>query len=248
MGLRPLVCLHGFTGRGEVWREMLELLPEGVDAFCPDLLGHGAVSSAESFEQEVDRLARALEERGFRAGVLAGYSLGARLGLGLLARHRALFDRAVLVGGQPGLADAAERQARITADEQLAQRLETEGLERFLEHWQALPLFASQTELPAEIRAAQRAFRLRHDPHALAHSLRVLGLGRMPDLWPELPALDLPVRLVVGERDEKFCAIARKMAERLPRAAVEVVAGAGHNVGLERPRVLAAVLAEELRA
>ena len=92
------------------------------------------------------------------------------------------------------------------------------------------------------------AARLRHDPHGLARSLRILGLGRMPDLWPRLPALELPVRLVVGERDEKFCTIARKMADRLAHATIEIVPGAGHNVGLERPEALAAILAEELRA
>lgn len=246
--MRPLVCLHGFTGRGESWRGVLSRLPEGADAVCPDLLGHGGASSAESFEQEVDRLASELERRSFREGVLAGYSLGARIGLGLLVRHPGLFVRAVLVGSQPGLEDEKERRARLVADEHLARRLEQEGIERFLEDWESLPLFATQIELPAEIRAAQRAARLRHDPQELARSLRVLGLGRMPDLWPELPALDLPVRLVAGERDEKFCAIAYRMAEHLPRATVEIVAGAGHNVGLERPDALAAILTEELRA
>ena len=45
----------------------------------------------------------------------------------------------------------------------------------------------------------------------------------------------MPVTLVVGERDEKFRAIAERMAERLPRAEVVVVPGAGHAAQLEQP-------------
>jgi pimeloyl-ACP methyl ester carboxylesterase len=64
----------------------------------------------------------------------------------------------------------------------------------------------------------------------------------MPPLWERLGELALPVVLVVGERDEKFRAIAEAMAERLPDGRVEVVAGAGHAVQLEQPDAVAAAL------
>ena len=52
----------------------------------------------------------------------------------------------------------------------------------------------------------------------------------------------MPVELVVGERDDKFRAIAGRMAERLRDARVHVVEGAGHAVHLERPDAVADVL------
>ena len=52
----------------------------------------------------------------------------------------------------------------------------------------------------------------------------------------------MPVELVVGERDEKFRAIAERMAERLPDARLHVVEGAGHAVHLERPDAVAELL------
>ena len=53
----------------------------------------------------------------------------------------------------------------------------------------------------------------------------------------------MPVTLIAGARDEKFRAIAERMAASLPRARVEIVEGAGHAVQLERPDTVAALLA-----
>jgi pimeloyl-ACP methyl ester carboxylesterase len=52
----------------------------------------------------------------------------------------------------------------------------------------------------------------------------------------------MPVTLVVGERDEKFRAIAGSMAASIPVAQVAVVAGCGHAVHLEAPEQVAEVI------
>jgi pimeloyl-ACP methyl ester carboxylesterase len=64
----------------------------------------------------------------------------------------------------------------------------------------------------------------------------------MDPLWDRLPELTMPVTLLVGDRDEKFRAIADRMAERLPQPTVVIVPGAGHAAHLERPDVVAARL------
>lgn len=231
-----LVCLHGFTGAPESWDAVAAALPETVEVECPRILGHDPADTIASgtFEEEVDRLAGVVREHG-GAVHLAGYSQGGRLAVGLLARHPKLFASATLIGASPGLESEDERRRRRETDERLARLLEEEGLERFLEHWQALPLFATQRELPEAALEAQRRQRLRHRPEALARALRVLGTGGMPCYWGELARIRVPVHLMVGERDEKFRRIARRMAALLPRGTVEAVASAGHNLLLEAP-------------
>ena len=243
--MKLLVCLHGFTGAPESWDAVLAHLPPDVEAICPPIVGHdpGVPLTSGSFEDEVDRLAGVLPLSG---GLLhlAGYSLGGRLALGLLVRHRQLFASAVLIGVHPGLGCERERRERAAADEALARRLEREGVERFVDYWQSLPLFASQRAfLASGMLDMQRTLRLRHRPEGLSHALRVLSLGRMPDYRRGLPALDLPVRLMAGERDGKFRRLAGEMAVALPRAELEVVSGAGHNLILEAPRTVAAAIA-----
>jgi len=170
-----------------------------------------------------------------------GYSLGARIALGLAARAEEPFEHLVLVSGRDGLGDADEALARATRGDALVRTLLDDGLARFVDRWEALPLFSSQRSLPDIAQAEHRARRLAHDPQRLAHALRTLSLGRMPRYAAAACARTPRVTLVVGEHDTKFRALADGLA-RDHGAVVRVVAGAGHDIVLERPEALAALL------
>lgn len=227
------VLLHGFTGAPASWDRVRERL-DGP-SLAPDLPGHRAAPVAR-WDEAVDRIAALCD-----GAHLVGYSLGARLALGVLAKHPERIRRATLVGVNPGVGD---RPARAAWEASLARRLEEDGLEAFVDHWQALPLWASQAALPAPVLDRQRALRLTHDARGLAGALRELGLAAMPDLRPALSGIRVPVDLVVGGLDAKFLALARDFARRCPAARVIVVPGVGHNVVLEAPDALARILQE----
>jgi 2-succinyl-6-hydroxy-2,4-cyclohexadiene-1-carboxylate synthase len=238
-----LLLLHGFTGAPSSWQAVLNELPSDVQAFAPHLTGHGsppAALSVQSFEAEVDRLASLLSKGSWQ---VAGYSLGARLALGLLARHRDRFERAVLISGRPGLENATERAARVVSDEQLARMLDEQGLAAFVEHWEGLPLFATQAGLDRAAREGERARRSSHEARGLSHSLRVTGLGHMPSYWAELSRITTPIDWVVGALDPAFCALGETVVGKLPNATLCRVDGAGHNLLLERPSEVAKVIA-----
>lgn len=247
----PLVLLHGFTGSPSSWTDVRIGLERDLyddNVFAPALLGHdGSPGPAEvqSFGDEVDRLARAVLERRMERPHLVGYSMGARVGLGLLVRHPGLFLSATLIGVSPGPADPAERSSRRDQDEGWARLLETEGLDTFVAAWEALPLFAAQQRGDPVRLARQRRIRLSHDPRGLARALRVIGPAAMPDYRPELGLVDVPVRIVAGERDRKFVGLGRELAPRLPAGQLRIVGDAGHNVVLERPAEIARLLKEQ---
>jgi pimeloyl-ACP methyl ester carboxylesterase len=92
------------------------------------------------------------------------------------------------------------------------------------------------------VAAGANADRLRNTPAGLAAALRGLGTGVMEPLWDQLPRLEIPVTLIVGERDEKFRALAAQMLERLPNATLSVIEGAGHAAQLEDPAAVAAAV------
>ncbi len=232
-----LVLLHGFTQTGRSWEPVRRALAGRYRAIAPDLPGHGAFAARPASFAATDAYLGALARE---RSVLCGYSMGGRIALhaasALGPRLRAL----VLVGASPGLRDAADRAARRAADEKLAARIEALGLEAFVREWSGQPLFAG---MPRGIAGQADADRKRNTAAGLAAALRGLGTGVMPSLWERLGALAVPVRLVVGERDEKFCAIAEEMAGALPAAELRVVSGAGHAVHLEAPGAVAAALA-----
>lgn len=229
------LLIHGFTGAASSWDRC------GLrDARAVTVVGHERhLVRPSSWGLEVERLADAVSGPAH----VVGYSMGARLALGLAVLHPELVARLTLVGVNPGI-DDAERPARAAADAAWRAKLD-EGIAAFVDAWEAQPLFATQARLPEAVRADERRRRLSHSARGLAFALDALGLAVMPDLRPALGDVRCPVDLVAGEDDEKFRAIAAAIAPRFPRARVRFVAGAGHNVPLERPRELAAIVEEE---
>jgi 2-succinyl-6-hydroxy-2,4-cyclohexadiene-1-carboxylate synthase len=241
------LLLHGFTGTPASFDAIVDALPRHERVLRPAISGHGTnVSIATGFVEEVARLARFVRAEEAASLHVAGYSLGARLALGFSLEHPELVRRLTLIAPSAGLSDPEVRHDRAVADDSLAALLRCQGLAPFLERWEAQPLFASQRLLPAEARAKKFVERSSHDPDALAASLAALSKGRMPSYWERLGELRMPVTLVVGALDTKFVSEARAMKERIPQAELFLVPDAGHDVVLERPAELSAILNGDL--
>ncbi len=228
-----LALLHGFAGGPEAWDAVVAAWPPGDEVVPVALPGHGGGAVRASWDENLEAVAAASGA----VDLVVGYSLGARVALGLVATGRA--PRAILVSVNPGITDA-ERAARRMSDARWAALLRDHGphggIAAFVDAWQAQPLFATQARVPAERLAARGARRLALDPEQLARSLEVMGLAEMPNYR----AVITPERctLVVGAEDAKYVAIARGLA-----APVEVIRDCGHDPTLEQPAALAAALA-----
>jgi len=223
-----IAYLHGFAGTPVVWDPVRAsgAVPRG-DALA--LPGHGGGPVRATWDANLDAVATAIGD----ADVVVGYSLGARVALGLVASGRA--PRAVLVSVNPGIDDHARAARRVTDAGWIAM-LRERGLDAFLAAWEAQPLFATQARVPAEVRAARRAWRATLDPEQLARSLEVMGLAEMPDYRSAIDAARFA--LIAGADDAKYVAIARALG-----APLDVIAGSGHDPTLEQPAALAAAIA-----
>jgi 2-succinyl-6-hydroxy-2,4-cyclohexadiene-1-carboxylate synthase len=76
--------------------------------------------------------------------------------------------------------------------------------------------------------------------------MQVLGLGSMPDYWDELEKLVIPVTVLAGALDEKFSAIAARIAAKNRAIRALTLPDVGHNPLLECPELIGKILAEAL--
>lgn len=253
-GVGPVVVmLHGFTGTRTTWDSLIRTLERDYTTLSVDLVGHGLSGSPAEvdryrMERAVDDLVALLHAIGFQRAVWLGYSLGGRVALQVAVRHPEAVSALVLEGATPGLPTAEERAARIAADEQQAQMLETRGLEAFVDYWESIPLWDSQREtLTDHQREVLRRQRLAQRATGLANSLRGMGTGAQAYVAGALPGLRVPVLLTAGRLDTKFTQIAHEMAAALPEATVHIIEGAGHCAHLECPDEFNTVVADFLR-
>ncbi len=236
----PVLILHGFTGCAESMVMVAEGLADRHRTIRLDLVGHGGSDAPldaahYSMESCIEQVGAALDALDHPRVHAIGYSMGGRAALALATWQPDRVRSLLLVGASAGIEDAQARAARRRSDCALAVRIERDGLERFVDHWMDLPIFASQQRLGRDWLAAARAQRLSNRPLGLANSLRGMGTGAQPPLHAALPRLRLPVCWVVGEQDAKFRAIASELAGRVPDARVAVVPRAGHAAHLENP-------------
>ena len=245
----PVTLLHGFTQSGRSWRELIARMPEGWKWIVPDLRGHGQTVTKAGAPCSMDACTEDLvalwEELDLGRTHLVGYSMGGRLALHVAARRQERLLSLLTVGAHAGL-DEDAREGRRSGDEALAERIENEGIESFVDYWASLPLFAGLQRRGEGYVAQLRAERLQNHVAGLACSLRGMGAGVMEPLWDELGRVGVPSTFVAGQLDHAYVASARRLAATVPGGRLEVVPRAGHAVHQERPDAFARLLTNHL--
>jgi 2-succinyl-6-hydroxy-2,4-cyclohexadiene-1-carboxylate synthase len=236
----PLLLLHGFTGSLEAWSEIRVALRARARLVLVDLIGHGASESPAdplrySMQHCVQDLIALLDELAITQADVLGYSMGGRVALHLALRAPHRIRRLVLESASPGIEDESERSNRIRADDQLADRIERDGIEVFVDAWEQQPLLTLAEHVPSTTRQRQHQLRLQNRTLGLANSLRGMGTGQQLPVWDRLPHFERPTLLVVGERDARYRGIAERMQRLLPNATLEVIDNAGHTAHVDQP-------------
>lgn len=241
----PLLLLHGGGVSGWMWRPTIEALrtaPAGARAriLVPDLPGHGASAAGDyrSHTETVAELERLLEQRAPAGATVVGFSLGAQLAVLLTARRPDLVADAVVVSAQ----------AKTIAMPQLT--LATLAAAAPLAKWprfarlQAKELFVPEALLPDYLADSARISK----PTLLASVGENIRFT-VPDGWAASarPGASPSALVVVGGRERALMRdSARLLHEARAGSELLIVDGVGHGLPLQRPQLLAAILAERL--
>ncbi|MGF1677253.1 MAG: 2-succinyl-6-hydroxy-2,4-cyclohexadiene-1-carboxylate synthase, partial [Rivularia sp. (in: cyanobacteria)] len=149
------------------------------------------------------------------------------------------FYQVILESASPGLLTEKERLERIKRDEQIARKLarsiQREDFRNFLQNWYNQPIFGN---IKTHSRFEQMIEnRLQNNPVELAKSLRFMGTGVQPALWGKLPDNQVAILLLVGENDQKFIDINKKMTQISNLCNLKTIKNTAHNIHLENTLV-----------
>ena len=242
-----VTLLHGFTLSGKTWNDLTSRV-RGAEWtwITPDLRGHGATPLMPcTMDDCVGDLVALWQRLGVERTHLVGYSMGGRLALHVATRLPERVQSLCTVGAHAGL-DQNARLARRQSDETLAAKLESNGIEPFVNYWSAQPMFAGIERRGATFNARLRVVRLANAPAGLACSLRGMGAGAMTPLWDDLPRIACACTFVAGDDDSPYVTAARRMAAAVPDGRVELIPHTGHAAHMERPAAFAKVLVNHL--
>jgi pimeloyl-ACP methyl ester carboxylesterase len=258
----PLVLLHGITLRADVWHRQWALADE-ARVIAVDLRGHGgseAGHAGSTIEANARDLAFLLEALDLEGAVLAGHSMGGMVVGRFIADHllgdqaEALAHRVAGVGfistagrSPVGLANDLLRSLalpvqRFTASNpRLARRLVSIP-DNDLGQVMVRSTFGKRPDL-RDVRETADAF----DSLEVTQFLEAAPSILDHDVLDSLRHCRIPAAVIVGRRDPLTpVRESRRLAAALPEASIDIVDGAGHQLMLERPDEVNAMLRQLL--
>lgn len=238
----PILFVHGFPLDHSMWRHQLEEFSRTHRVIAPDLRGFGqsdVTSGTVTMEQFADDQAALLDALGVTEPVVfCGLSMGGYIGWQFFKRHRSRV-RALIQCDTRAIADSPEGVANR---EKLARLVLENGTEPVAAAM--LPnLFAEATTPPRQAAVEEtRQAMLRTSPDGIAAAS--LGMAARPDVSADLPTIDVPTLMIVGEED---CISTvdemRGIATAIPGSQLAVIPDAGHMSPLENPAAVNAAIA-----
>ena len=242
-GAPVALFFHPFPLHADVWEEMLvACAASGLCAAALDAPGFGGtppLGQPLTMDTLADLGACALDTLGARRAAVVGCSMG---GYAALAFARLFPDRLTALALIATKASPDTEEAKKNRERQALLALSS-GAEAVVAEF-APKLLAP--EPPPGVRRRVEELAARATAQGIAEALR--GMALRPDSVPGLSSMKVPALMIAGESDQLIPRAEMELiAQRIPRARLLVIPGAGHLPFLERPREVAALLTAHLQ-
>ncbi len=225
-----ILLTHGFGATARMWDEQIEELTDRYRLILWDLPGHGQ-SEAPAPDTTIDSLIEAmraiLDAEATGPAVLVGLGIGGALSLRFCHVHPDRVRALVLIGTMPGLRSEAAREIWNRQAEDVAAALERGGLDAL--------------EGGAEVDPRNHS-----SAPALAHAARLLLMQHDTGAIDWLPAIAVPMLILVGSEDRPNLTAAAFMARAIPNARHVVIPRANHAANIHKPNAVNAAIRDFL--
>ncbi|HEX9038849.1 MAG TPA: alpha/beta hydrolase [Ktedonobacterales bacterium] len=219
----PILLLHGWGLRGDLWRRVIYGLEDDFDVIAPDFPGFGSTESPPApwgVSDYMNWTIALMDELGIKRASVIGHSFGGRVAIKLAALHPERVEKLVLT-------DAAGIRPKRTLAYHYRVRL-----------FKATRWLSKQPLAPARLRAwaaARITSQGSADYKAASGTVRGSFVRVVnEDLRKYLPRIHTPTLLIWGERDmDTPLADGQLMEKLIPDAGLVVFPGATHMAYLQ---------------
>jgi pimeloyl-ACP methyl ester carboxylesterase len=218
----PLVFTHGFSASHLMWKAQ-EPMAKEYRLITYDARGHGETDSPPSADQysadiAVEDLFQLTQQLGIRKAVFGGLSMGGYISLRFYLKHPDMASALIIMDTGPGYRNPARMAEWNRSREDMAQRLEKEGI--------SVLVAQAQSE-------GRREISLKQNPVGMAHMSRKVVAQHDSWVIENLDKIKVPSLILVGEKDMAFLQAADYMAKTIPGAKKFVVPNAGHAANID---------------
>jgi magnesium chelatase accessory protein len=242
----PILLIHGTGASSHSWRTLAPVLATRYDVIVPDLPGHGFTSTPPrrklSLPAMVEATAALVSALQVRPVLAVGHSAGAAILIRCCLDGRLAPDALISVNGAllPFRGAAGflfPPLAKLLFLNPLAPRMVARGAH---DHERVVRLIRDTGSELDEVGIELYA-RLFRSPSQVAATLGMMAHWDLHRLARDLPGLELPLLLLVGENDGAVSPDdAERVAGRVTGARVERLPGLGHLAHEEDPAAVAA--------
>ncbi|WP_455197983.1 pimeloyl-ACP methyl ester esterase BioH [Kaarinaea lacus] len=227
-GVGPdLVLLHGWGMNADVWEDVVNTLSTDHRVTTVDLPGHGR-SSNDLDDYSLENLAKTVAEAVPAGSVLAGWSLGGLVATQMVLDYPDRFKKLILVSSAP----------QFVKDEGWPDGMEAEVLNSFAGDLQEdyrktvsrfIAIQAMGSDNPRDEQRVLRDRVFRHGDPDLSALIGGLNILHNANLRPELPDIQCPTLLLIGDNDTLYrTKAAEQTSNYIKNAKLSVIKGAGH--------------------
>jgi 3-oxoadipate enol-lactonase len=226
-----LIFLHYWGGSARTWDTVASQLPASIRKIAINQRGWGgsqALDGRYGLEALADDVIDTVEALGIGRYVVVGHSMGGKVAQVLAGRRPHGLAGLVLIAPAPPTPMQVPAEVRAGM---LASYQSREGV------LQALHILVGSV-----LDDTQREQVIQDTLHGHAEAKRSWPeQGMIADVSAALTGLDLPVEIILAERDpiEREAALRPIFAECLPQATLTIIPDVGHLVPLEAPHAVA---------
>lgn len=248
----PLVWSHEFAGDYRSWEPQVRYFARRYRVITYNNRGYppSAVPedpAAYSNEILVEDLYHLLRYLGIEQAHVGGLSMGGNVALNFGLTYPHMCKSLIVAGCGSG---TAQREQFLAEYGNVADRLDTEGIEVLAERFSTMPSRRGFREKDPRGFAEFLTHLRDHPARASARILRGVLLRRRTifELEARLKTLEVPTLIVVGDQDEPCIEPGRFMKRHIPHAGLLMLPMSGHTMNIEDPALFNLHVSEFLTA